>query len=522
MKKIFINKTASILSIIFIITAGSCSKEISENVVSEGSSQKILITGVDANTITKTTINGLVTSWNAGDKVGIYSPQARTVGSGGTAIVNSEFTAASTGTSSLFNGTMYWGLEKDSYGLVPANHFYAYYPYSGSAGTDAAAVQITLATAQVQAATNSNAHIGALDFMIATPATVTPPGATSQIGNTVVSLHYNHVFTVLEFQIKGTGALKAVKLVSPSNPIAFNGGTINITQATPVADVAYTFASQTGTTTQAVVTLTTPVANLTATNTDTKVYMVINPGTQTGNYLIGLSSDGTTWTYISKAAPDGGFLRGKKYVVAIDQASAVSLFDQDNNVYSTVTINTQTWMASNLKTTKYNDGTAITNVTDNTAWSKSSTGAAYCWYNNDINNKPIYGALYNWYAVNTAKLCPVGWHVPTDSEWTTLTDYLEGLSVAGGKLKETGYTHWTTPNTGATNETGFTALPGGYRGVFGAFSFIGSYGYWWSSTDYTEFNTGDVWYRHMNYNNSNATRGYYDKAYGFSVRCLKN
>lgn len=113
-----------------------------------------------------------------------------------------------------------------------------------------------------------------------------------------------------------------------------------------------------------------------------------------------------------------------------------SVTDTEGNTYKTIKTVTQTWMAENLKTTKYNDGTLIPNVSDNTAWTQLSSGA-YCWYSNDINNKSTFGALYNWYAVNTGKLCPEGWHVPGDDEWTTLTGYLGGEDVAGGKMKST-------------------------------------------------------------------------------------
>ena len=131
-----------------------------------------------------------------------------------------------------------------------------------------------------------------------------------------------------------------------------------------------------------------------------KVYMVINPGTQTGNCQIGLSADGSTWKYLTKIAPAGGFLRGTKYVVSVDAADPI---DGDGNSYNTVLIGTQTWMAENLKTTKYNDGTAIPNVTVAGTWSTGTTGA-YCDYNNVPSNSAIYGRLYNWYAIdNTSK-----------------------------------------------------------------------------------------------------------------------
>jgi uncharacterized protein (TIGR02145 family) len=167
--------------------------------------------------------------------------------------------------------------------------------------------------------------------------------------------------------------------------------------------------------------------------------------------------------------------------------------DIDNNKYDIITIGTQTWMAENLKTTRYNDGTLIPLITDNTPWGNASTNKSpgYCWYNNVPANLIAYGALYNWYAINTASngnknVCPTGWHVPTDGEWTTLTNALGGTGVAGGKMKEAGLAHWVTPNTGATNESGFAGLPGGYRKGDGTFVNVGSYGYWWSSTeDYT-------------------------------------
>ncbi len=195
-----------------------------------------------------------------------------------------------------------------------------------------------------------------------------------------------------------------------------------------------------------------------------------------------------------------------------------SITDIDGNTYKTVTIGTQTWMAENLKVTKYNDGIAIPNVTDNTAWRELTTGAL-CDYDNTPSNSETYGKLYNWHAVNTGKLCPTGWHVPSDAEWTELTDYLGGTSDAGGKLKETGTTHWNSPNTGATNETGFTALPGGYRDLDGTFHDFGYYGHWWSAP---EGNAVNAWTRAMIYNYSDVLRGSNDMELGFSVRCLRD
>jgi uncharacterized protein (TIGR02145 family) len=193
-----------------------------------------------------------------------------------------------------------------------------------------------------------------------------------------------------------------------------------------------------------------------------------------------------------------------------------------------VTIGNQIWTNKNLDVSTYRDGTVIPKVDDAT-WSTLTTGA-YCYYNNDSTTyAAIYGKLYNWYAVvgihdndaNTPNktLAPEGWHVPTDGEWTTLTTYLGGLSVAGGKMKEAGLAHWVTPNTGATNESGFAGLPGGYRDSNGSFDYIGSLGYWWSST---ELDTTGAWYRYLFNGNGNVYRNGFNEGSGFSVRCLRD
>ncbi len=193
--------------------------------------------------------------------------------------------------------------------------------------------------------------------------------------------------------------------------------------------------------------------------------------------------------------------------------------DADGNTYSTVSIGGQIWMTENLKTTKYNDGTAIPLVTDNTAW-VNMVSPGYCWYNNDATtNKNTYGTLYNFYTVKTGNLCPIGWHVPTDADWTVLTTYLGGESVAGGKLKEIGNSHWLNPNTSATNEIGFTILPSGCRTSIGAFINVGTAGYWWTST---ESSTANAWNRSLYYNSGTVFRGPNTEWLGFSVRCLKN
>lgn len=204
-----------------------------------------------------------------------------------------------------------------------------------------------------------------------------------------------------------------------------------------------------------------------------------------------------------------------------EEAAEEKITDADGNIYTSVTIGTQTWMVENLKTTKYNDGTAIPNVTDNTEWGALLTGA-YCWYQNDISNKNPYGALYNAFAGATGKLCPSGWHVPSEAEWNTLTTYLGGQLVAGGKLKEAGTAHWITPNTGATNESGFTALPGGARQFYnGTYNDIGVIGIYWSATE-TSLQNNHFIAIPMSNENTTANPGQHVMSTGSSVRCIKD
>ena len=196
-----------------------------------------------------------------------------------------------------------------------------------------------------------------------------------------------------------------------------------------------------------------------------------------------------------------------------------TIADIEGNIYPTVTIGTQTWMAENLKTTAFNDGTEIPLVTNDVVWSGLTT-PAYCWYDNDRSAYgETYGALYNWYAVNTGKLCPTGWHVPTDEEWTVLTDYLGGELEAADKLKETGSVHWARLNATATNETGFTALPNGLRFPFEyTFSDIGFLANWWSS-DMLEQDARFAWYRELG---DKVRRDGFLKEIGIGVRCIRN
>jgi uncharacterized protein (TIGR02145 family) len=191
--------------------------------------------------------------------------------------------------------------------------------------------------------------------------------------------------------------------------------------------------------------------------------------------------------------------------------------DIDNNVYHTLIIGSQIWLAENLKTTKYRNGDSIPNITDDTKWNNLTSGA-YCNYKNDYKNADIYGRLYNWFAVsNSRNIAPEGWHVATLAEWDTLTEYMGGYLIAGGKLKETGSLHWFENNI-ATNEVGFTALGSGCRSET-SFILLRETTYWWTST---EFSVERSWTTGMSYNGNAMGRYYYNKTGGCAVRCVKD
>ena len=241
---------------------------------------------------------------------------------------------------------------------------------------------------------------------------------------------------------------------------------------------------------------------------------------------------------INESANISGLVSGKEYHFRIKGVNSLgtaygedmmfrttnssdSVTDIDGNVYKTVPIGGQEWMTENLKVTRFNDGSAIPMVTDNSDWSILTT-AGYCIYNNDPNTyQKTYGALYNWYAVKTNSLCPAGWHVPTIQEWLTLENYLGGSQI-GGSLKETGSIHWNTESDPvATNNTGFTALPGGERASDGVFGFIGIDGKFWTSSAYTANDEGSA--RSMNLITFDNQLNQFNipMTYGLSVRCLK-
>ena len=273
---------------------------------------------------------------------------------------------------------------------------------------------------------------------------------------------------------------------------------------------------------------------------------VTGTGTNTDPYVI--NTDDQTLAEVLTESNDAGAKQIKNLADPTDEQDAVTkayvdhkfdmlsiakngVTDYDGNHYNAVLIGNQIWMAENLKVTHYPNGDPIPLVTNNTDWANladTNTDDAYCFYNNDANSN--YGVLYtyaaaigdNWTRDNTVNqgVCPDGWHLPTDAEWQELVDYLGGSTIAGGKMKETGTLHWNGPNTGATNESGFSALPGGFRNTGnGLFYEAGTYGYWWSATEYSSTH---AYGRFLGYGSAEVGRNNYVKSDGFSVRCIKD
>jgi len=194
--------------------------------------------------------------------------------------------------------------------------------------------------------------------------------------------------------------------------------------------------------------------------------------------------------------------------------------DSEGNVYQTVILeNGQEWMAENLKVNLFSNGDSIPALVTNSLWQVANSGA-YSIYENNTTNSTIYGNLYNWYVtIDERNICPIGWHVPTDFEWTDYSDLLGGNGVAGGKIKMQDTLYWIAPNLGATNESLFSGLPAGCRYDGGNYSNKKKYAYWWTST---QLDNQFSWYRTTNYNSDNLVKNYVRKQSGYSVRCLKN
>jgi len=252
---------------------------------------------------------------------------------------------------------------------------------------------------------------------------------------------------------------------------------------------------------------------------DSKTQIVFG-GASFISILSGLSAN-TIYYIRAYATNNTGTAYGSQYFIQTKKLPeyGLTIKDFDNNEYKTVVIGSQTWMAENLRTTTLNDGTSIPLVSINNVWYNLKS-PGLCWYNdNSLDYKNTYGALYNGYAAVSGKLCPTGWHVPTDVEWNSLATYLGGTDIAANKIMEIG-PYWTYFNTSADNSSGFSALPAGNRSNDGIYTYIGSYGTWWSSTSFSL----PEWYQSWGIacGSPYMSRSQFQANFGFSVRCLKN
>lgn len=238
---------------------------------------------------------------------------------------------------------------------------------------------------------------------------------------------------------------------------------------------------------------------------DTKTRNRIGTGIYTSNLIHLLPR--ITYYVRAYAINDIGITYGNE--ISFSTVSAIT--DIQGNIYTTVKIGAQEWMAENLRTTLFNDSSIIQYEGNSNAWG-AATAARYC-YGGE-------GILYNWYAVESGNLCPTGWHVPSVNDWEIMIQYLGGNEIAGGKLKEAGTTHWLSPNLGATNETNFTALPDGFRDYY-SYNGLSEEGRWWTSTINPLDNSSAYFYQ-LNYNWNSINDGDYIKAGGNSVRCVKD
>lgn len=240
-------------------------------------------------------------------------------------------------------------------------------------------------------------------------------------------------------------------------------------------------------------------------------------GTGAGSFISNLTNlnRATTYYFRAYATNKNGTNYGNQFTF-----KTLGLIDIDGNVYSTIKIGSQEWMMENLRVKKLNDGTVIRYIDDDDWDEFSGVFKICCAYNEDsAMYAKTYGLLYDWDVANSTNLAPPGWHVPSQTDWTTLITFLGGSSIAGGKLKETGFTHWISPNSSATNSSGFTGLPSGRTNTTGIFANLGYIGYWWTSTQSSATKAYTV---SLSNEFSNSFNDTYEKDYGFAIRCVKN
>jgi len=504
--------TAFSMLIGLFILVSACKKETNPATVPQTGS-KILVTGQDAGTGLKSTLSNQTTVWIAGsDMVGIFSPQARPTSGGTAGVTNRKFKATTSASSSAFSpeldNEMYWG-------TTDPHLFYAYYPYSATAGTDATLVPITLATGQTQSAGDNSAHIGALDFLVATPVSQAPGGEN---GATTVNLHYNHVFSILEFQIKrssGSAKITKIKLTPPTTNLSLTSGTINITTATPGADVSYTISSPVGTK-EITLTITDGVLPTADYATTPKIYMMILPGNFSAESMtIGIEY-GSSGIFINNVKTGINFERGKKYVVQIDVP-----IDGYGNTYGTVTSAGKIWLDRNLGATQVaTSSTDAASYGDLYQWGRgtdghqirtSTTTSTLSGTDAPGNANFILAPVspYDWRSPQNTNLwqgvngvnnpCPTGYRLPTNAELDAERASWSSNDPAGAYASPLKFT-----------------VAGTRSGYNNLFNNVGSSVDYWSSTV-------DRTYSGSLYISSDNTGMNSDnRVHGHSVRCIKD
>ena len=379
---------------------------------------------------------------------------------------------------------------------------------SATAGTASASVAFTAP------ASNGGSVITGYT-VTSSPGGITATGATLTINVTGLTNGTAYTFTVVATNVVGNSvASTASTAVTPLMPITVPGAPtgVSATAGNASASVAFTDPASNGGSVITGYTVTSSPGGITMTGATSPINVT------------GLTN-GTAYTFTVVATNAIGNSVPSTASTAVTPASAcgsiTSVSDIDGNPYQTISIGTQCWTKTNLKTTKYNDGvTAITDLTL-AGWTTATTGALTEYVAAGVTGYvSTYGYLYNWYAVADPKgLCPIGWKVPTDAEWTTLTTYLGGESVAGGKMKSTSSLWLLSHVGGADNSSGFSVEPGGWREQNAAFYSVGYGSFFWSAT---QNNSSNAWGLNPNRNNSSANRTNVDKKWGGSVRCLKN
>lgn len=492
----------------------------------------VMFVGEDYQPATKTTLNGLQTEWVANtDKVGLFSPQASKTIGGVPGVVNEPLTALSSGARSQFSGSVYWNTGEHT--------FYSYYPYA--AGTPPhTAVPVSLPADQTQSAGNNINHLSALDFLIAKPHTVKYPGFSG--APATVSLRYNHLFSIIEFQIirnSGSGTITKVQLRGRV-PLAFGSGTVNLTQNTPNSGVSYVIDGMTNTSNSVTVSLTSAVTPTNSYETTPKVYMVVLPGVHIGEVKIALESGGI-FREVKKS--DVTFERGKKYIIKVDAAQAIVPFIKGSDL-EPVTIGNLIWAPVNVgyrsgleygllfQWSRKNGFEGL--VTDPILQSKPllqsdlDQETAYDRYRNyylttgEIPNDWMPVKQSEWNMSNRFNPCPEGWRLPTKAEFDGLIALGHTLvtGVAGGVDNIAG--RWFGPNHSnpdlRTSSAIFLPYTGATGNGGGARSTITNAYYWTTSVGGTNNRDGVSLY----FTNSNVYSTVRERASSSAVRCVKD